>query len=59
MSATTEIITEQIMHLKSKIDAAKRNGEDVTSLLIQHENLLRQLNVASQALNEGKQILKG
>lgn len=59
MSATTEIITEQILQVKSKIDSAKRNGEDVTALLNQHELLMRQLNAASSALNENKQILKG
>lgn len=59
MSATTELITEQIIQLKSKIETARKNGEDVTSLLSQHETLMRQLNAASQALNENKQILKG
>ena len=59
MSATTELITEQLIQLKSKIDSAKKNGEDVTSLLVQHDALMRQLNAASQALNENKQILKG
>jgi len=59
MSATTELITEQIIQLKSKIETARKNGEDVTSLLSQHETLMRQLSVASQALNENKQILKG
>jgi hypothetical protein len=59
MSATTELITEQIIQLKSKIETARKNGEDVTSLLSQHETLMRQLSAASQALNENKQILKG
>lgn len=59
MSATTEKIVEQINAVKDQIGAALKEGRDVSSLVQQHESLMRQLSAASQALNEGKQILKG
>jgi len=59
MSATTEILTEKISQLKEKISIERRAGRDITLLEKQCSDAITQLNQASTALNEGKQLLKG
>jgi len=59
MSATTEIITEQLHKLKEQIDAGRKSGLDVSSLVAHYDALSKQLTAAASALNENKQILKG
>lgn len=59
MSATTEKIVEQISAVKHEINAALKEGKDISILINQHDALMRQLSAASQALTETKQILKG
>lgn len=59
MSATTEILTEQINQMKERISMARRAGKDCSELEQQCADLLQRLSLASGALNENKQILKG
>lgn len=59
MSATTEILTEQINQIKEKLAAARRSGKDTSDLEAQHTELTQKLVRAAGALNENKQILKG
>ena len=59
MSATSEIIAEQIRQLKEKIKEAKEAGQDATSLEEQHAELSKKFSTVTQALNEGKSLLKG
>lgn len=58
MSATTEIITEQIAQLKERIASGRRSGFDVSDLELKVSELSRQL-MSAAALNESKNILKG
>ncbi len=58
MSATTEIITEQIAQLKERIASGRRSGSDVSDLELKVSELSRQL-MSAAALNESKNILKG
>jgi len=59
MSATTEMLAEQINQIKERISMARRSGRDSSELEQQHSDLIQRLSVASSALNENKQILKG
>ena len=59
MSATTEMIIEQINQIKEKMASARRSGRDTIELEIQHSELTQKLAKAVGALNENKQILKG
>jgi len=59
MSATSEVIAEQIRQLKNKIQEAKAAGQDTTVLEEQHVELSKKFSTVTQALNEGKSLLKG
>jgi len=59
MSATTEMILEQLSQLKERMSSARRKGEETDDFERQYNELLTRLNAASSALNEGKQLLKG
>lgn len=59
MSATSEVIAEQIRQLKNKIQEAKAAGQDTTALEEQHVELSKKFSTVTQALNEGKSLLKG
>lgn len=59
MSATTELLMEQVEELKSLISSKEIKGEDVASLKEKLQVLQAKLMNASHALNENKQILKG
>jgi hypothetical protein len=59
MSATTELLLEQIRQQEDAIRAAAETGHDTKSMREELQRLKARLAAASQALNEGKQILKG
>lgn len=59
MSATTQSLMEQVEELRTTIALKEMKGEDVSSLKEKLTFLHEKLMNASQALNEGKQILKG
>lgn len=59
MSATTEMLVEQINQIKEKISSARRSGSDTRDLENQCSELSNKLNLALSSLNENKQILKG
>jgi hypothetical protein len=59
MSATTEMLVEQINQIKERMASARRSGQDTRELENQCSELSNKLNVALNSLNEGKQILKG
>ena len=59
MSATTQILIEQISQLKERIASARRLGQDSSDLEAQCAELSKKLVSASEALNESRQILKG
>ena len=59
MSATTELLMEQVQELKLRIAALEIVGENTDELKKKLLILQEKLFSASQALNESKQILKG
>lgn len=59
MSATTQVLMEQLEELRNTIVAKQLKGEDVTDLIAKHVMLQEKLLQATQTLNESKQILKG
>ena len=59
MSATTELLLEQIRQQEDAIRAAAETGHDTKSMREELGRLKKRLAQASEALNEGKQILKG
>lgn len=62
MSATTENIADQIRLVKQRIQEAKDRGADASQLEIletQYLDLNKKFAAATQALNEGRSVLKG
>jgi hypothetical protein len=59
MSASTELLLEQIKQQEDAIMAAAESGHDTKSMVEELRRLRERLRVANQALNENKQILKG
>jgi len=59
MSATSELLAEQIRTIEKDIFEKQKRGENVIALKVQYSQLMEQLAAANQALNEGKGILKG
>jgi|LauGreDrversion4_2_1035121.scaffolds.fasta_scaffold953449_2 hypothetical protein len=59
MSATTQLLMEQLEELRNTIVAKQLKGEDVTDLITRLVMLQEKLLQATQTLNESKQILKG
>lgn len=59
MSATTEALLEQIERTQKQITEVEATGADVSDLHLSLKTLREQLSVATSALNEGKQVLKG
>lgn len=59
MSASTELLLEQITQQEDAIRAAAESGHDTKSMCEELRRLRARLAAASQALNENKQILKG
>jgi hypothetical protein len=58
MSATTELLTEQLTQLKERIASGRRKGTDVSDLEAKASELSKQL-MSAIALNESKQVLRG
>jgi predicted DNA-binding protein (UPF0251 family) len=59
MSATSELLIEQIRDLSEKIAKATASGQDTVGLRGQLRDLNEQLQKVTHALNEGKALLKG
>jgi Mg2+ and Co2+ transporter CorA len=59
MSATTELLLEQIRQQEDAIRAAAESGHDTKSMREELLKLRQRLAQANQALNEGKTLLKG
>ena len=59
MSATAELLLEQITEIKAKVEAAQERGEDTTRLFETYRTLWNQYSAAQNSLNESKQLLKG
>lgn len=59
MSATTQALLEQLEELRIAIAVKQVRGEDVSDLVTKMSGLQEKLSVASQALNESKQLLRG
>ena len=59
MSATSEVIWEQIRQIKVAIDEASSRGEDITTLMEQYRQLNDQYKTVRKTLHESKGVLKG
>lgn len=58
MSATTELLLEQIKQTETAIMAAAEMGHDTTSMQHDLRHLRQKLALCNNALNEGKGLLK-
>jgi Mg2+ and Co2+ transporter CorA len=58
MSATTELLLEQIRQQEDAVRAAAEMGHDTKSMREELARLKKKLVQANQALNEDKQLLK-
>lgn len=58
MSASTELLLEQITQQEDAIRAAAESGHDTKSMCEELKRLRTRLAAANQALTEGKQLLK-
>jgi Mg2+ and Co2+ transporter CorA len=59
MSASTELILEQITQQEDAIRAAAESGHDTKTMRDELKQLRARLTQANNALNEGTRILKG
>jgi len=59
MSATTELLAEELRTLETQIKEATVRGEDTLGLSKRLSELRSELFKANDALNENRQILKG
>lgn len=59
MSATSEILAEQLRKLEHQITELELSGGDSTHLKAARAKLSEQFRSATTALNEGKTVLKG
>ena len=59
MSASVELLAEQIREVERKLNEQSSAGLDVSQLRKLHSELLERLTASNTALNEGRQILKG
>lgn len=59
MSATTELLSEQIKQMEDAITQAKEAGLDTTSLEKQLQDLRERFQRANEGVNDNKQLLKG
>lgn len=58
MSASTQLLLEQITQQEDAIRAAAESGHDTKTMCEELKRLRTRLAAASQALNENKQLLK-
>ena len=59
MSARTELLLEQIRDAENELSRAATNPVEHDRLSAKLSELRKQLTSASEALTEGKQVLKG
>jgi hypothetical protein len=59
MSASTELLLEQIKSTEEAIVAAETNKQPTSSLKQDLKSLRKKLHAANEALTEGKTLLKG
>lgn len=61
MSATTELLLEQIKKVEESLAVANSLGDEIGSAILQKKllHLRSQFNASASALNEGKAVLKG
>ena len=61
MSATTELLLEQIKVTEMALKRARSVGDEATALILQQklETLQESFSASSNALNEGRAVLKG
>ena len=59
MSARTELLLEQIRDAENELSRAACNPVEHDRLSVKLQELRKQLSTASEALTEGKQVLKG
>jgi flagellar hook-associated protein FlgK len=59
MSATSELLAEQVRNIEEQIVESERKGVDCSELIERRNELAKKLSTVNSALNEGKQILKG
>jgi hypothetical protein len=59
MSATSELLAEQLRIIDEQIKQLEISGDDTTLLRKKRSQISEQFQIASQALHEGKTILKG
>jgi len=59
MSATSEILAEQLRSIDEQIKQLEATGGDTTGLRKKRAQISEQFQAASQALNEGRTVLKG
>lgn len=58
MSASTELLVEEITEVEAQVAAARASGSrDLVLLTERLMELQKQLGIASKALNEGKKVL--
>lgn len=59
MSATTELLIEQIRQVETELEVARASNADITLIEESLCLLRKKLTTSLQALNENKLILKG
>lgn len=59
MSASVELLAEQIRDIERKLNEPEPFVGFHATLRKTHSELMERLNVSNAALNEGRQILKG
>jgi hypothetical protein len=59
MSASVEILFDEIRVCETRIREASQRGADTTVLQEELRNLMSKFTAANGSLNEGRQILKG
>lgn len=58
MSATSELLAEQVRQTDEQIAEARKAGRNTDELIALRDALVERLSRANQALTEGKQLLK-
>lgn len=61
MSATTELLLEQIKNTEVALKRSLLSGDESTTLVLKQklQDLQNKFNASNDALNEGKGVLKG
>lgn len=59
MPATLEVIRERLDELQRRLDAAAADGQDVSAIKKELNELFEQYNAAMKLVSDGKQLLQG